>query len=254
MIEQQESEPWYGIPTFIWKGHKWIARPLWGEFHSEDFTFWRDKSLPYISKNGDLHLPVKWSPKLSEKDNIVRNFSMSFIRSVEEWKYGTFEWDVILPQGYEMWPALWFGSDAGWPPEIDALEGWSNENGSYVKRLIYKNIKPTMHWSAGADEDHGTHLSEAKHNNLRCLIKPWPKVNTIKCTWTKSYVDIFYNGVKIKRFKNPEMLQHFNKEGYKMHAIMSNGGWKTWIKFNDGSVITPEMEMIVKDFRYYPLK
>ena len=253
MIEQHESEPWHGIPTFIWKGHKWIARPLWGEFHSGDFIFWRDKSLPYISKNGDLHLPVKWSPKLSEKDGKVRNFAMPFVRTVEEWKYGNFEWDVILPNGYHMWPALWFGSDTGWPPEIDALEGWSDENGSYVKRLIYKNIKPTMHWSANADEDHGTHLSEAKHNNLRCLIKPWPKVNTIKCTWTKSYVDIFYNGFKLKRFKNPEMLKHFNKEGYKMHAIMSNSGYGPW-KNENKDIITPEMEMIVKDFRYYPLK
>lgn len=261
MIEQS-GEPlyWNGIKTFKWKGHYWIARPAWGIVHPNNNMTWIDEKQPEILENGNLLLPFEYNPFDG------RPIARSYVRCIEEFKYGTFEWKFILPKGEWLWPALWLSSDAGWPPEIDCLEGWSERDFNYVKRLIFKNIKPSVHWSANADEKNGEHKSETKNNNLRWLIKSDEKVNTAKVVWAPNYIDIYYNGIKIKRFKNKEMLEHFNKNGYDLHPIMSmNVYGQKWEDFtramikNDRSKNLPYMPIVwrnfeIVDFKYLPLK
>ena len=262
MIEQP-GEPlyWNGIKTFKWKGHYWIPRPLWGTVHEQDFLCYVDPEQPEILDNGNLLLPFEYKPFQG------RPIGRASVRSIEEWKYGTFEWRFILPKGEYMWPALWLSSDAGWPPEIDCLEGWSGDEPNYVKRLLFKSIKPTMHWSTGADERNGMHRQQTKDNVCRLLMKGDGKENTAKVIWAPNYVDVYYNGWKVKRFKDPEMLKHFNKEGYRMHAIMSTGPYgEPWTKFTQ-SLAEKDLSQVdfsrspkvyndfeIIDFKYSPLR
>ena len=244
---------WNSIDAFEWKGLYWIARPLWGNYHPNDSLTWYDEEQPEILDNGNLYLPFEYKLKYG------RPIGRSSVRCISQFKYGTFEWTFILPKGRWQWPALWLASDEGWPPEIDCLEGWSGDDPNYVKRVLFKNVKPTMHWSTNADEKIGEHKSETKNNNLRCIIKGDGKVNTAKVVWTPNYVDVFYNGIKIKRFKDPEMLKHFNKEGYMMHPIMSAGPYgKEWKAYGsdpdlfDAPKVYNHLEIL--DFKYTPLK
>lgn len=250
-ISDKPMTEFHSILTFFWQNHYWIKRPLWGTVHPDDYRSYMDEDLPYV-ENGDLVLPVKRMKKPREG----RPFGRSVVRTVEQFKYGTFEWEVILPSGEYVWPALWLSSDQGWPPEIDALEGWSGNSPNYIKRLLFKNIKPTMHWSGNADEKTGKHKSETKDNVWRWLIKDGASINKIKVVWTPNYVDVYYNGIKVKRFNDPEMLKHFNKEGYKMHAKMSmNIYGEPWILAAKGEKEDPKItrDFVVKSFKYYPL-
>ena len=251
-MENYEIDNFYGIPAFKWSGHYWIKRHLWGVVHPDDKVCYTDTELPKILDNGNLLLPIKFN----EETFKGRPFGRGMVRSVESFKYGIFEWEVILPHGEYVWPALWLTADQGWPPEIDALEGWSDENTEYIKKLLYKNIRPTMHWSKGADENTGEHVQETKYNLLRCWIKLGKEINKIKVVWTKNYVDVFYNGHKVKRFNDPEMLKHFNKKGYTMHVIMSmNVYGDKWLNCGLKNEKTPKYlnDLEIKSFKYTPV-
>lgn len=254
MTEKTEkTSEWNGLKTFRWKGFDWIRRPLWGEYHPEDRLSWFDETLPFFSGYDDLWLTYKYKPRqFGDTGNIYRPIARSTVRTTQEFKYGTFEIDVILPEGKWMWPAIWMASDSNWPPEIDILEGWSRENPQYVKGLIYKEVKPTMHWH----DSKGTHVFRSRNNILRCRIKGDRQVNKLKCVWTPDYVDIYYNGHKVKRFNDKEMLAEFNKPEYKMHMKFSMAIEETssyWDDKIDGSYIPPiEETMVVKSFKYTP--
>lgn len=249
MIFPPNNPTWHGIPYFEWQGHNWICRPFWGIIHEQEPLEWADQEQPVIEEDGSLLLPFKI--KKFQDHPIAR----SIVRTVEEFKYGTFEWEVILPEGICVWPALWLSSDSGWPPEIDALEGWSGDRQDYVKRLLFKNVKPTMHWSEGADERTGEHKFESKHNIFRFLIKGHGKVDRIKCVWTPSHVTVYYNGIRVKRFTDKEMLEHMNKPGYRMHAKMSVGVYgDEWMRLLNPPARIPEVKRHFKvlSFKYSP--
>lgn len=245
---------WNGIRTFEWCGYEWIARPLWGDHHPEEKLCWFDQDAYEILDDGTLILKITNNPRIFNQEDgtkIMKPWGKCHVRTTKEFKYGTFEWDMRLPYGRQMWPALWFASDTSWPPEIDCMEGWSKNTTNYVKRLLWKNIHPTMHWSANCDPEHGEHRHEEKFNTLRCWLKGEGKFDHYKTIWTPDYVEIWYNNHKIKRFTDKEMLEHMNKVNF--HAIMSSN---INDEFNDEmyeEYKEKNIEMAVRNFKYTPL-
>ena len=239
---------WNGIKTFNWCGYDWIARPLWGEHHPEDNIKWYDQDAYEILRDGTLVLKVTDNPRVFVNEygeHVCKPWGIGWVRTTDEFKYGTFEWDMRLPFGRFMWPALWFEADKSWPPEIDCMEGWSEDTTNYVKNLIFVNIKPTMHWGDKRDVQH-----ETKNNNLRCWIKGGDKFDHYKTIWTPEYVEIWYNNHKVKRFTNKNMLEHLNSVS--MHPIMSTGMYGKFDRSMYNEYTEKGIEMAVRNFKYTP--
>lgn len=243
---------WKGIETVEWQGYEWIKRPLWGTFHPYDPLTWYDESIPRINEKGEMVLDVEDRPKTVDiyGDTQVRKYGRCHVRTTQEFKYGTFEFEMRLPKGKHMLPALWLSSDYSWPPEIDIMEGWSGNTTNYVKRLLFKNIKPTMHW---IDPVSGDHEIETKNNICRTIIKGGDHFDHYKCVWTPDYIDIFYNGKKIKRFTDKYMLSQMNQQEVKMHAIMCSGPEAAITDSEFSQYKRSVCPMVVKSFKYTPL-
>ena len=235
-----------------WCGYQWIKRPLWGDNHELEPYSWYDEGCIDIDINHNMILNIRRNPKECdvEGNKVVKEFGRGLVRTVNEFKYGTFEWEMKVPQGKYLWPALWLASDYSWPPEIDCMEGWSKTDTKYVKRLLWRNIHPTMHWSAKCNPD-CQHLQECKYNIFRWWLK-CDDFDKYKVVWTPDYIDVFYNGHKIKRFNDKVMLEHMNKPEVRMHAIISTGFNEPFIDYYD-EYVSLNKPMIVKSFKYTPL-
>jgi len=241
---------WNGIETFNWMGFEWIKRPYWGTNHEEiDFTYY-DEKMTSIDKNNNMVVDFHYNPKvLPMKDGIMvdKPYGIGCCRTTQEFKYGTFEWEMRCPYGNYLWPALWMASDASWPPEIDCMEGWSDMSKKYVKNLIFRNIHPTMHWTKN-----GEHIQEGKNNILTCQLKCGDNFDKYKVVWTPKFVKIYYNNNLIKTYKNKDMLDHFNKPEIKFHAIMSSGPYKPFSSEDYNDYLKNNKPMLIKSFKYLP--
>lgn len=246
---------WHGIKTFKWLGREWAARPLWGETHPQDETTWYDQEDAWdIDSDGTLVLKTLLKPRTFIREDgaeVTKPWARAFIRSTEEFGHGTFEWDMRLPYGRKMWPALWLASDTEWPPEIDCMEGWSNDNPNYIKCLLFRNIHPTIHWSENGDAEHGGHRQECKYNTPRWWLKGGSNFDHYKVVWDPGYVEIWYNSHMVKRYTNPEATGHMNK--VRMHAIMSSGPQAGFTEEMYREYQDKGIEMAVRNFRYTPL-
>lgn len=241
--------------TINWCGYEWYTRPLWGAHHPDEEHTWYDPDCIRICDDGSIILDIQYNPKeFTDKNGnkITKDFGIVQMRTKQEFKYGTFEWEMKTMKGKFVWPALWLGSNYSWPPEIDCMEGWSNKNGTFTKRLFWVNIKPTIHWSENCDAKNGKHLSAHKENICKSRIKQ-NDFNKYKVVWAPNYIDVFYNDYRIKRFNKPEMLEHFNKPEISMHVLMSSGFYSDFPNFYN-YYRDKNSPMIVKNFKYTPLK
>lgn len=241
-----------GIDKLTWDGFDWICRPLYGTNHPNDNFTYVDEKMVSIDDEKNLILDFNFNPKplpMSDGSIVEKPYGRGYCRSVYEFKYGTFKWEMKCPYGNYIWPALWMSSDYSWPPEIDCMEGWSEKSPKYIKRLLFRNIKPTMHWNKD-----GKHLEETKNNILLCCLKCGDKFDKYKVVWTPNYVKVFYNNILIKKFTNKDMLAEMNKPEVKFHPIMSV---KPYGAFSDKDyenyIKNPNNKMVVKSFQYFPL-
>lgn len=245
---------WNGIETVKWQGFEWIRRPLWGIAHPDQHDEWMDESLPRITADGSVVLTIEDHPKevplaWPGTGTETRRWARCHMRTVREFKYGTFEWEMKLPNGKFQWPALWLASDEDWPPEIDVMEGWNYTSTDWVKNLIFLRIKPTCHWR----DKNRVHVQESKNNILKCRLKRKQNFDKYKLVWTPDYIDIYYNNYKVKRFKDKQMLSEMNRPDVKMHAIMSNGFEEGFNEEIFRGYTDDAVNMVIRSFRYTPL-
>lgn len=244
---------WNGkeIDSFSWQGYEWAKRPIWGDHHPDDDFTWFDSDLPYVNMNGHLVLPVKFEPKEFDVNGkkVKKPWGRCTVRTIDEFKYGTFEWEMKCPEAKWQWPALWLASDSSWPPEIDCMEGWSADTRDYVKMLLFINIKPSIHWT----EADGSHGFKTKHNILKSRLKRGNSFDKYKVIWTPNYVDIYYNKTRVAHFTEKKLLNMLNKPECKMHAIMSSGPYGKF-DFSEFDYLNKNSRhMAVKSFKYTPL-
>lgn len=231
---------------FNWKGFSWLIGPKWGETHPNNSMYWWGTNAVEINDKDELELDIRYTTKLF--DSVLKPYSLGFVRSELEYGYGTYEWEMTMPQGNYLWPALWLAADAEWPPEIDCMEGYSNEKGSYNKRLLFLNIKPNVHWN----DINNNHKEQLKNNIPFFALSP-KKKNIYKVILTPSSVTIWYNNCCVATYNDKEMLQHFNKEGIKWHINMNIGLQE---KFNLSDYLDyrkKDKKMIIHNFKFIPL-
>ena len=237
-----------GIRVIRWSGYEWLCHPIWGDYHPDDTLDWYDETLPYIADNGNLMLPLAYRPRtVAEGD--TRTWAVCKIRTEKEFRYGTFEWEAKLPRCRWIWPALWLTAANDWPPEIDCMEGWTDNTLDYRRGLIFREVKPTVHWH-GRDR---SHEHKSKNNILFCRLRGGDKFDRYKVVWTPDYVDIYYNDKEIKRFKDKVMLAEFNKPETEMHPVISFGVYGDFDISAFDEMKLSGWPFEVKSFRYTPL-
>lgn len=231
---------------FYWKNIEWLVTPKWGETHPNESLYWWGEKAVNFNNNGEVVLDILYNPKLF--DNIMKPYNTGFIRSTLEYGYGIYEWDVTMPQGKHLYPALWMAADEEWPPEIDCMEGYSNSNSSYIKNLLFVNVKPNVHWL----DNNLIHKDNLKNNILFCTLRP-KKKNHYKVILKPDEVSIWYNSFCVAKYNDKEMLQHFNKENIKWHININTGIQRNFTIEDYYDYKKKGKPMIVHNFSFTPL-
>ena len=163
---------------------------------------WYDPSLIKQSGSGiEFNAVVK--PKyFDEIDTTIPNAICS-IRSKNAWKYGIFIFSSKMNSGTYLWPALWLSGLYNWPPEIDLLEGYSNDTIDYNKN---KNLCSNVHIKEGTSNDSAgsrTHRlpNKVTENFIEYVI--W---------WEKDFIKIYYNGYLVRHITDKTVLNGMFEE------------------------------------------
>jgi hypothetical protein len=116
-----------------------------------------------------------------------------------QFKYGSVEWVVKMPNRKNSWPALWLVPTGGWPPEIDVYEGFGY-NGSW---RFAANLSTNLHGG---------------HANVRTFTRPAmamkmstfgladtldTEFHTFAVTVAPEWITMFIDGVETMRYANP---------------------------------------------------
>ena len=189
----------------VWR----IGQP-WGKFHPEyAYQYYGDESV-YI-QNDCLILNQEYSPKefILEVNGKVYNIpqSVGLVTSYNSYGYGFFEFEIELPYGSGLWPAVWLSCVNSWPPEIDILEAYSNDNTNYKN-----NLQTNFHFNLGNKKESSGARNHPVNNT-------YEKLN-LGCWWTKDFIKIYYNGVLVRQITSDNILKWFRDE--QMLVILNN--------------------------------
>lgn len=227
----------------------YIRRQYWGDYHPADLHQWYDPAA--VTLNDGLNLCITENTKdvtsykvnniLMDNLQLIKiNNGVGLVTSVKSYTYGIFEWNIILPKGVGLWPAVWMSSRDSWPPEIDVIEGYSDKNGKYGKNIntnIHCGSSDTTHYGIGANR-HGLFVNTDLTLNLIC-------------DWNADRIKIYYNGFLCRVLTNGDDTKWFKNEN--MRIILNHGLRKDVIK-NIAFEKLNISPLVIKDFRYYTNK
>jgi len=115
-----------------------------------------------------------------------------------QFKYGTVEWQVKMPNRDGTWPALWLLSDRGWPPEIDVYEGFGYVNGWNFSSYVASDI----HGGANGQK------TFSRSGTVR--MRDWgldptldSEFHTFAATITPEWITLFIDGTETMQYANP---------------------------------------------------
>lgn len=222
----------------------------WGSVHPRNtIQYFNDKNVflgeGVFSNPNDKSLVIttKYEPRFI--DNIkpwpyestrFRNeipYSVGMIHSKDSWKYGFFKVQAKLPKGSGLWPAIWLTGDKNWPPEIDILEGYSNDRGKYGRKL-----ESNLHYKLTNIKD----AAGAQKHPLR--LDPTENYINYVLWWEPNFIRIYYNGYLVRSITDKLILDYFSQE--KMHLIISTG-----VRKSHTDNITPYSQMLIKNIEIY---
>ena len=222
----------FDLSSFSYVKEHYTFNPDWGLYDKNNTKQWFDKNSVSVTKWG-LELDV--NERLFKYDfNSYITTGIGMVVSKEHYSYGLFEWNVLLPVGMQLWPAVWLSSADSWPPEIDVLEAYSDNKGLYKNKLnsnVYIGQTPN-HSSIGA-MSHGILIDTEKSINL-------------KLDWQADYIKIYYNNFLVRKITDKSVLRWF--EGKKMKVIMNNAVREENVSEYSRS------PFIIQDFTYYKTK
>lgn len=116
-----------------------------------------------------------------------------------QFKYGSVEWVVRMPNRFGSWPALWLLPIRGWPPEIDVYEGFGY-NGSWK---FASDLSTNLH---GGDKQMRTFTRPAmymKMRNFGLADTLDTEFHTHAVTVDPEWITMYVDGVETMRYANP---------------------------------------------------
>jgi len=194
----------------------WRIGQEWGLFHSgnayqyygEDSVFIKDDCLVL----NQIYSPKKLSNWESDKVYDIP-YSVGLVTTYDSYEYGFYEFDVELPYGTGLWPAVWLSCVDSWPPEIDILEAYSNEKSKYGFKL-----QTNFHYGL-------KDIAAGARNTP--VYKPLDRLK-LGCYCTKDFIKIYYNGHLVRQITSDKILKWFRDK--KMTVILNNAIRPEYIK------------------------
>ena len=189
----------------VWR----IGQP-WGKFHPESpYQYYGDESV--FIQNDCLILNQIYLPKqlTTWEDPKVYDipYSVGLVTSYESYGYGFYEFEVELPYGSGLWPAVWLSCVDSWPPEIDILEAYSNNKCNYGS-----NLQSNFHFNMGNKKESSgarNHPVSSSYDKLK-----------LGCWWSKDFIKIYYNGHLVRQITSDYIIKWFRDK--KMLVILNN--------------------------------
>lgn len=215
--------------TFYMFGFNWRIGRQWGIAHPSH-TCWNSKNTVSIIGDKEIRLDIGNEKKYFDFGNGQKLYpwSVGYVSTIETIKYGTLKVDFILPQGNNLWPAIWITDGRTWPPEIDIVEAWSNNkyNGNRCYRRVWNGITiPFVNdifpgvITGNCVENKG---SKAYRNLFKGTYSNYLNTNGGKnsCVldWKQDEIVISWNGRVVAHEKDSDTLKWFNdSEGMEIH-------------------------------------
>lgn len=248
-----------------WCGYEWSNEMEGGRIiHPQYPHAWYscDENVLTMMRNGELHLYYKENPReIKHWDGKIYKPTMerALIRTTTPFDYGTFSIEAKMPKGLNVSCAFWLSGHGNWPPEIDIVESWSEDN-NYSWRTtnhfpwILPSWRTTYNVHYRNNKMNHDHLGSK--NVMKCDQPLDPIENWIKyeCVWEPDKITFKANGVVTKTVskKYAQMLVNNLKDpekGYLMDAIID-------INVDDPKIIKSNLEepFKVRNFKYEPLK
>jgi beta-glucanase (GH16 family) len=188
---------------------KWRIGQPWGIMHpGAQHQYYGEQSV--TTTEYGLILSHQYSPEYkshySLESPVLVPYSVGLISSIDSYRYGFFQFNISLPFGIGLWPAVWLTSATTWPPEIDILEAYTDSMGLYKNRFetnIHYNLYPN-------NVDLGAQRHPLELHDI-----------TVSCWWTKDFIKIYYNGILVRQVTDKKILKWF--ENQRMIIVLNNG-------------------------------
>ena len=247
---------------FKWCGYTWSSKMDGGRIIHPSFPwYWYSLNTINVCEDGVLEFFIDKNPReVKYWDEKIYNpiFETPLIRSKEDFSYGTFTAEIIMPKGKNLSASFWLTGSGNWPPEIDIEEGWTEEKDSWFRWLVAQPpyIKPSWRTTTNVHYlDRNMNKCSIGSRNIPYLKQTKdPTENWIEygCIWEPDRIRFYANGKEIRRvdssicknltsnLKNPE-------KGYKMNAVFN-----VWVETEDESKVKMRSPMKIRNFKYIP--
>ena len=245
--------------TFEWCGYNWTCE-MDGHsiIHPDQPWMWYSLSTIRIDNNSQLELFIEKNPKYVSHYNgktYHPKYEASTMRSIEDFSYGIFSAEIMLPTGRNLWPSFWLTGSKNWPPEIDIMEAWSGDCG-YFKWFIAQPPYLSPSWRTTTNVHYNNEVLEHKSSgsrNISIFKQPLePSENWIeyKCKWEPKKITFYANDKVVREIKGYECQQLTKNlkdpdKGFKMNVIFN-----VWIENPDKHKIDMVQPMLVRNFKY----
>lgn len=251
--------------TISWCGYDWTCKMNGGRIINPSFPHaWYSDSpeVLKINENGEMSLSYRYNTKENVYwDGKVYNpiIERALIRTKQHFDYGTFSIEAMMPKGLNVSCAFWMSGFGNWPPEIDIVESWSEDN-NYSRKTTNHFPWLTKSWkttnSVHYNDRNLLHCHLGSKNIMQCIQPLEPSENWIKyeVVWLADAITFKANGKTTKTIgkKYANMLTNNLKKaenGYLMDVIIS-------INVDDPKKCPNRLDtpFRVRNFKYNPLE
>lgn len=209
------------MKTINWRGYNWYAYE-----HCKNDTpncknaYLGENFVPVKIGNSDvIAFRISDNPKTFNNDklNTQRRFECAFMESEQTFSYGEFIFKIYCGNSPNTWPAVWLYGSECWPPEIDVLEAFPNAIGQVIHKRKIK-WETNIHYDEHFPKQFGAKgipylLYKLTHEDY--------SPDTFILKWTPKYIKIYFNGFRIRKITNKEVLACFNRNP-KMRVCINN--------------------------------
>ena len=195
--------------TFSWCGYEWKCSMDGGRIiHPDQAWMWYDpENIRLVSSSKDIELTLENKPReVKYWDGTVYKptIACGTMRSIKSFSFGTFSAEIMCPKGYNLWPSFWLTGEGNWPPEIDIMEAWSDNN-NYYKWFIAQPPYLSPSWRTTTNvhfNDNNMKKSSIGSRNVSVLKSAKnPAENFIKYEVVWKPTEIIFKVNKCKRIR-----------------------------------------------------
>ena len=189
----------------------------------------------------NLYLPItvykkdlpEWQQTPDLPEEFVLPWASGLISSKRSFKFGWIEATIQLPKEEMQWSAFWTSGLDSWPPEIDILEAYTDQDVEKIK------IQPNIHWkTVNGKSSYGAPTIPVKDPSDRFV--------QYAVHWTEDFIKFYYDGILVQVCDNKQMLKDNSAEQF----IILNNGLQAPTETNSPT----EGKMVVKNLKVFLIK